>query len=475
MTKTNVGAKFASALWLPARPAQITSRAARRPGPAAAIAPGATRARGRAPSRLPRAPAPPLQLRLAPQHRQRDERDDEHDRRRPAEEPLRDREVGALREAVGRRGRRSGEEQRDGEEEPGARAHRLGRLSPPAFPTYSLDKGGKVLIPMRIRPFALTTLVAALVAAGCGGASDERSGGTAERASGGSGDGSTLSLVAYSTPQVVYDEIIPAFQKTENGKGARVQDVLRRLGRAEPRGRGRPPRRRRLVLDRARHDAPAEGRPRRAAGRTDKGLVTTSRRLLRRPQGQPEEHQDVGRPPQARASRSSRRTRSPRGAAKWNLLGAFAHGGLDYVEKLITEHVKVQPKSGREALQTFTSGEGDVLLSYEYEATTAQKKGEDVDVRHPRRHAADRHHDRATTKARRPRQRSWTTCARPAPAALRRLGLPPRRRVGARGTSRSSRPEDSRRSTTSAAGRRSTTSSSIPRTARSRRSRRRPG
>jgi sulfate transport system substrate-binding protein len=39
----------------------------------------------------------------------------------------------------------------------------------------------------------------------------------------------------------------------------------------------------------------------------------------------------------------------------------------------------VQDKSGREALQNFTSGNGDVLLSYEYEATTAQKKGQDVD------------------------------------------------------------------------------------------------
>ena len=36
----------------------------------------------------------------------------------------------------------------------------------------------------------------------------------------------------------------------------------------------------------------------------------------------------------------------------------------------------VQPKSGREALQTFTGGEGDVLISYEYEYTTAVKKGE---------------------------------------------------------------------------------------------------
>src|SRR3954469_15970842 len=60
-----------------------------------------------------------------------------------------------------------------------------------------------------------TTLLAAFVA-GCGGASDSSGGG----ASAGSGGGKTkLSLVAYSTPQVVYDDLIPAFQKTAPGKG----------------------------------------------------------------------------------------------------------------------------------------------------------------------------------------------------------------------------------------------------------------
>ena len=68
------------------------------------------------------------------------------------------------------------------------------------------------------------------------------------------------------------------------------------------------------------------------------------------------------------------------GAAKWNLLAAYGDSdsgrGLDFVRELVDEHVKVQPKSGREALQTFLDGQGDVLLSYEYEATTAQKKGQ---------------------------------------------------------------------------------------------------
>jgi ABC-type sulfate transport system substrate-binding protein len=60
-------------------------------------------------------------------------------------------------------------------------------------------------------------------------------------------------------------------------------------------------------------------------------------------------------------------------------MAAVGAKGLPYVRTLLTQHVKVQPKSGREALQTFTSGTGDVLISYENEAVTAQKKGQSVD------------------------------------------------------------------------------------------------
>jgi len=41
--------------------------------------------------------------------------------------------------------------------------------------------------------------------------------------------------------------------------------------------------------------------------------------------------------------------------------------------------VKVQDKSGRETLQNFLGGNGDVLLSYEYEAITANKNGEKLE------------------------------------------------------------------------------------------------
>ena len=72
---------------------------------------------------------------------------------------------------------------------------------------------------MKTRGSIIVALLAtaALVAAGCGGASDE-TGGDASAASSGGG-GQELSLVAYSTPQVVYDELIPAFQKTADGEG----------------------------------------------------------------------------------------------------------------------------------------------------------------------------------------------------------------------------------------------------------------
>ena len=202
----------------------------------------------------------------------------------------------------------------------------------------------------------------------------------------------------------------------------------------------------------------------------------TSRRLVHRPQGQPEGHQDLGRPAQARASRSLTPNPFTSGAAKWNLLAAYGQAsdagknpqaGLDYVSKLIKDHVKVQDKSGREALQTFTSGDGDVLLSYEYEATTAQKKGQDVDYVMPDdtikiEITIAETDEGAGRGAGVPRLRALE----PGAAEVRRLGLPPGQRGGARGEQGASSPTRpaSSRSTTSAAGRRSTTSCSTPRT-----------
>ena len=136
---------------------------------------------------------------------------------------------------------------------------------------------------MQARSLALlaVAIAAALVVAACGGSDDTAGGGSSSASSAAASGGAKtqLSLVAYSTPQVVYDEVIPQFQKTQAGKGVDVQGVLRRLGRPEPRRRGGPARRRRDVLARARHGPP---RRRPASSRTTgpntptKGLVSKS-------------------------------------------------------------------------------------------------------------------------------------------------------------------------------------------------------
>ena len=73
------------------------------------------------------------------------------------------------------------------------------------------------------------------------------------------------------------------------------------------------------------------------------------------------------------------------GSAQWNLLAPYSvasnggkdsAAGLDYVTKLVGEHVHTFPTSGAEATETFRQGTGDVLLSYENEAIAAIKAGD---------------------------------------------------------------------------------------------------
>jgi sulfate/thiosulfate-binding protein len=221
--------------------------------------------------------------------------------------------------------------------------------------------------------------LAAVVAAGCGGASDEKGGGGGS-SSGGDGSKATLSLVAYSTPQVVYDQIVPDFQKTSAGKGVAFKTSFGASGdqsRAVEAGQkadvvtfSTEPDVTRLV------DAGLVA-PDWNAG-PNKGLVTTSVVAFVVRPGNPKHIRtwDDLLKPGVQVLTPNPFTS---GAAKWNLLAAYGAKNLDYVRELITKHVKIQDKSGREALQSFTSGQGDVLLSYEYEAITANKKGEHVD------------------------------------------------------------------------------------------------
>jgi sulfate/thiosulfate transport system substrate-binding protein len=231
-----------------------------------------------------------------------------------------------------------------------------------------------------VRPKILLPIlaVAALIAAGCGGASDDRS--SAGASSSGGGSKSTLSLVAYSTPEVVYDDVIPQFQRTAAGEGVGFKTSFGASGdqsravegglKANVVAFSLAPDVDRLVKDGL--VAPDW------ADTPTKGFVSTSVVALVVRKGNPkhiEGWDDLLEPGVEVVTPNPFSS----GSAKWNLLGAYQHGGLQYVREMLTKHVKVQPKSGREALQTFTGGEGDVLISYENEAITAQKKGEDVD------------------------------------------------------------------------------------------------
>jgi len=218
---------------------------------------------------------------------------------------------------------------------------------------------------------ALAAIAIAVGAAGCGGASDSKDDAVA---AGGDNPTSSLSLVAYSTPQVVYDELIPAFTKTSAGEGVGFKTSF---GASGDQSRAVEAGQKADVVSFS--TEPDMTRVQKAGIVADFEKVSTSQVSFIVRKGNPKNIQnwdDLVKPGVQVLTPNPFTS----GAAKWNLLGAYAHGGLPFVEKLIKDHVKVQDKSGREALQNFTSGTGDVLLSYTYEAITAQKKGEDVDV-----------------------------------------------------------------------------------------------
>src|SRR6266480_219047 len=88
-------------------------------------------------------------------------------------------------------------------------------------PIMSMRKGDFPMYWTRAAFGALAAAVLALAAIGCGGSS------------GGSGGKGKLTLVAYSTPQEAYQEIIPAFQKTSTGKGVKFTQSYGASGEQE--------------------------------------------------------------------------------------------------------------------------------------------------------------------------------------------------------------------------------------------------
>jgi sulfate transport system substrate-binding protein len=238
---------------------------------------------------------------------------------------------------------------------------------------------------------ALAVALLALVVAACGGASDEVGGADAPKAA---SEGSTkLSLVAYAVPKVGFDKVIPAFDKTPEGKGITFSQSYGASGDQSRKVESG------LPTDVVNFSVEPDVTRLVKAGIVDetwnqnehKGVPFGSVVTIVTRKGNPKNIQtwdDLLKPgievvtPNPFSS----------GSAKWNLLAPYAdksNGGADpkaglaYLQKLIGDHIKVQPKSGREATETFLQGTGDVLLSYENEALFAERNGEDVEHHTP--------------------------------------------------------------------------------------------
>ncbi|MDQ1667718.1 MAG: sulfate/thiosulfate transport system substrate-binding protein [Actinomycetota bacterium] len=206
--------------------------------------------------------------------------------------------------------------------------------------------------------------------------------------SGASNQEVTLSLVAYSTPQAAYEKIIAAFQKTDAGKNVKFSQSYGASGdqsRAVESG---------LPADFVMFSLETDMTRLTKAGivaddwnsDANKGILTDSVVALVTRKGNPKgikSFADLTKPgvdvitPNPFSS----------GGARWNIMavyGSQTQAGKSeaqaaaFLTKTL-KNVSVQDDSARAALQTFTGGKGDVLISYENEAIFAQQNGQDID------------------------------------------------------------------------------------------------
>ena len=222
-----------------------------------------------------------------------------------------------------------------------------------------------------------------LVASGCGGTSSD-----SEASSGGDGSGGKLTLVAYSTPEEAYKELIPAFNKTSDGKGVSFSQSYAASGEQSRAVEGG------LPADVVEFSLEPDMTRLVDADLVDKswnqneykGNVTNSVVVFMVRKGNPKGIKDWD-----DLVTGDVEVLEPNpftsGGAKWNIMAAYGaqlekgrskQEAEQYLAELF-KNVPVLDKSARESLQTFSSGKGDVLLGYENEAILAQQKGEDID------------------------------------------------------------------------------------------------
>jgi sulfate/thiosulfate transport system substrate-binding protein len=225
----------------------------------------------------------------------------------------------------------------------------------------------------------LALLAIALAGAGCGGSA--------------SGASNEVSLVAYSTPKEAYGALIPAFGNTPAGKGVEFTQSYGASGDQSRKVEAG------LPTDVVSFSLEPDVTRLVKSGQVDaswnqdehKGIPFWSVVTIVTRKGNPKHittWDDLLKPGVEVVTPNPFSS----GSAKWNLLAPYADksdggkdpaAGLAYLSKLIGDHIKVQPKSGREATETFLQGTGDVLLSYENEALFNERNGEAVEHHTP--------------------------------------------------------------------------------------------
>lgn len=231
-----------------------------------------------------------------------------------------------------------------------------------------------------------------LLLAGCAGGPSDIPG---QATIGGDGSRGTLGLFAYAVPKVGFDEIIPEFAKTPEGQGvAFLQSFGPSADQSRKVANGAPAD---VVNFSAEPDVTRLVEAGLVAPDWDageyKGVPFGSVVTLVVREGNPlgiASWDDLLRPdievitPNPFSS----------GSAKWNLLAPYAviseggtehERGLEYVRKLVSEHIKIQPGSSREATEAFLQGRGDVLITYENEAIFLQRIGDPIEFVTPNR------------------------------------------------------------------------------------------
>ncbi len=229
-------------------------------------------------------------------------------------------------------------------------------------------------------PAAILALLLSLVAAGCGSDSSGSD----------SSGGAQLDVVGYSTPETVYTESLePAFEKTPDGADISFSNSFGASGdQSRAVVAGQPA----SVV----HFAQAGDMERLVeegelvAKNWDKqphgGIAQDSVVVITVRKGNPEGITSLD---DVLTKDVDVVTPNPfsSGAARWNIMAIYGtqinegkspQQALDAVKTLL-EKTTAQPGSARDALATFTQGEGDVLLGYENEAIKAENEGEDVE------------------------------------------------------------------------------------------------